>query len=321
MKGLRLRFASAKVTVATLAFVSLVVAPASAGAATVVNGDFEAGNLSGWQSSNVGPGAWVAYTDSSAQLPEAPPLPVPPVPQGSFAAITLQQFVSRQILYQDVALEPFYKHQLTLTAYYKSNDPIVAANTLSPDGEGEGSPNQQYRIDVMPPSAPLDSVNPSDILTPVFATRTGDPEEMGPTQFSVDLTPFAGQTVRLRMAVVVNQAELNGGVDSVSITSTPPSNVITLGKPKPNKKKGTAKEPVTVPGPGTLTLTGKGVVTQTKAPTAAATVNLLVKSKGKQKKKLNKAGKVKVKVTVTYTPTGGLPNSQSRKLVLKKRLH
>ena len=30
---------------------------------------------------------------------------------------------------------------------------------------------------------------------------------MGPTPFSVDLTPFAGQTVRLRMAVVVNQGE------------------------------------------------------------------------------------------------------------------
>jgi hypothetical protein len=319
MKNLRPRIAYAKVVVAAVAVV--VVEPASAGAATVVNGDFEAGNLSGWQSSNVGPGAWVAYTDSSAQLPEAPPVPVPPVPQGNFAAITLQQFVSRQILYQDVPLEPFYKHQLTLTAYYKSNAPIETANTLSPEGEGEGSPNQQYRIDVMSPAAPLDSVNPSDILAPVFATRTGGPKEMGPTQFSVDLTPFAGQTVRLRMAVVVNTAGLNGGVDSVSITSTPPSNVITLGKPKRNKKKGTAKEPVTVPGPGTLTLAGKGVVNQTKTSTAAGTVNLLVKSKGKQKKKLNKAGKVKVKVTVTYTPTGGLPNSQSRKLILKKRLH
>ena len=143
---------------------------------------------------------------------------------------------------------------------------------------------------------------------------------MGPSPFSVDLTPFAGQTVRLRMAVVVNQGGLNGGVDSVSITSTPPSNAITLGKPKLNKKKGTAKEPVTVPGPGTLTLTGKGVVKQTKTPTAAGTVNLLVKSKGKQKKKLNNAGKVKVKITVTYTPTGGTPSSQIKSLVLKKLL-
>ena len=320
MKGLRPRLTYAKVMIMALAFVALGVAPTSAGAATVVNGDFEAGNLSGWQQNTVGPGTWFAYSGSSIQFPEDPPLTVPPVPQGSFAAITGQEYVSREILYQDVALEPFYKHLLTLTAYYVSNDPIAAANTLSLDGEGEGSPNQQYRIDVMPPTAPIDSVSPSDILAPVFATRSGDPEEMGPRQLSVDLTPFAGQTVRLRMAVVVNQAELNGGVDAISIASTPPSNAITLGKPKLNKKKGTAKEPVTVPGPGTLTLTGKGVVKQTKTPTTAATVNLLVKSKGKQKKTLNNAGKVKVKITVTYTPTGGTASSQIKSMVLKKIL-
>ena len=326
MKGLRPRLTYANVMVTALAFVSLAIAPTSAGAATVVNGDFEAGNLSGWQESDEGPGQWFAYSGSSIQFPKEAPFPVPPPPQGSFAAITSQQFVSRQILYQDVALEPFYKHQLTLTAYFKSYSAIVAANTLSPDGEdGEGSPNQQYRIDVMPPTAPLDSVSPSNILAPVFATKTvnpegKDPEEMGPSQFSVDLTPFAGQTVRLRMAVVVNRATLNGGVDAISITSTPPSNAITLAKPKLNKKKGTAKEPVTVPGAGTLTLTGKGVVKQAKTPTAAATVNLLVKSKGKQKKRLNNAGKVKVKISVTYTPTGGTASSQIKSLVLKKRL-
>ncbi len=99
-----------------------------------------------------------------------------------------------------------------------------------------------------------------------------------------------------------------------------PSNLITLGKPKLNKKKGTAKEPVTVPGAGTLTLTGKGVVKQTKMPTAAGTVNLLVKSKGKQKKKLNNAGRVKVKIAVTYTPTGGAASNQNKGLLLKKNL-
>jgi hypothetical protein len=71
----------------------------------------------------------------------------------------------------------------------------------------------------------------------------------------------------------------------------PPSNIITLGKPKLNRKQGTAKLPVTVPGPGTLTLTGEGVVKQTKTPPAAATVKLLVKSKGKKKRTLNRTGR------------------------------
>lgn len=103
-------------------------------------------------------------------------------------------------------------------------------------------------------------------------------------------------------------------------TPATPSNAITLGKPKLNKKKGTARQPVTLPGPGTLTLTGNGVVEQTTSPTAAGTVNLLVKARGKRKKKLTNAGKVKMNITVTFTPTGGTPGSQNKKLVLKKRL-
>jgi len=107
----------------------------------------------------------------------------------------------------------------------------------------------------------------------------------------------------------------------------PPSNAITVGKPKLNKKKGTAKLPVTVPGPGGLTLSGKGVGTQrlarasaSRAVTAAGTVSLAVKPKGKTKKKLNKTGKAKVKVTVTFTPTGGAANAQPATIKLKKKL-
>lgn len=100
-----------------------------------------------------------------------------------------------------------------------------------------------------------------------------------------------------------------------------PSNLFTLGKPKLNKKKGTAKEPVTVPGPGEITLTGKGVKSSSLAASAAGTVNMPVKPNGKKKQKLNSVGSAKVTVSVTYTPTGGVANSQSRKVVLKKRLH
>ena len=78
---------------------------------------------------------------------------------------------------------------------------------------------------------------------------------MAPTQLSADLTPFAGQTVRLRIANAVNDDIFNAGVDAVSITSTPPSNVFKKGKLKLNKRKGTGTLTVTVPGAGVLTLT------------------------------------------------------------------
>jgi hypothetical protein len=120
---------------------------------------------------------------------------------------------------------------------------------------------------------------------------------------------------------------LSGSVAPPSIPAPVPSNQFTLGQPKLNRRKGTAKEPVTVPGPGELTLTGKGVLTQrparasaSRAVTAAGTVKLLVKPKGKIKRKLNSTGKARVKVTVTYAPTGGGPNAQTKKIRLRKRL-
>ena len=110
--------------------------------------------------------------------------------------------------------------------------------------------------------------------------------------------------------------------DSPTVTPTTPgpppvvSNRFSFGKPKLNRKLGTAKLPVTIPGPGTLVLGGEGVVGQKKTLTAAGTVNLLVKAKGK-KKDLLATGKVKVNVKVTYVPTGGTANGKNRTLVLK----
>jgi hypothetical protein len=123
-----------------------------------------------------------------------------------------------------------------------------------------------------------------------------------------------------------DQAFTLGGTSS-TYTPPPPPNSFTLGKPKLNKKKGTAMLPVSVPGAGNLTLTGKGVVKQRPASAslsrvvgAAGTIKLLVKPKGKTKRKLHRTGKVKVKVKITFTPTGGTPNSQFKKIKLRKLL-
>ena len=94
------------------------------------------------------------------------------------------------------------------------------------------------------------------------------------------------------------------------------SKKFTLGKPKLNKKKGTATLPVKVPGPGRLVLAGKGLKKATERVAKRAsdhTVKLPVKSKGKTRKQLVRRGKVKVKVKVTYTPTGGTPTAMSKR--------
>ncbi len=103
---------------------------------------------------------------------------------------------------------------------------------------------------------------------------------------------------------------------------------ISLGKPKRNRRRGTAILPVTVPGAGTLSLSGKGVVKRQasvsaasgKAVTSARTVKLLVKPKGKAKGKLSRHGKAKVKPAVTFTPAGGPSVTQPKKIKLVKTL-
>jgi hypothetical protein len=309
------------VVAVAMAAVSLF-AVAGAQAATVVNGDFETGNLSGWQQTNLPPetnGAWFAYTGTAPPIAEA--IEVPPPPASKFAAITSQGGAGTHILYQDVALEPYYTHQLSLLVYYRSAAPLA---TPSPETLNSEIPaaNQQYRIDVMKPTAPIESVNPSDILATVFATKTGDPEELGPTPLTVDLTPFAGQTVRLRFAEVDNEFYFAAGTDSVSILSTPPSNLISLGKPKVNKTKGTAKLPATVPGAGTLKIADvkkskKRIKAKTLTATAAGTLRLPVKPTKSARKTLESKGKLKLKVAVTFTPTGGFPATVTKKLTLK----
>jgi hypothetical protein len=293
--------------------VALLAVPTTAGAQIVTNGDFETGNLSGWQMVTSGPSSgWFTYSGTSA--PESDN-PIPPPPQGNHAAISDETGAGLHILYQDVTLPPSGQAlQLSLLVYYDSQAAIASPDSL----DFTGGANQQYRVDVMKPDASLDSVDPSDVLRTVFRTVAGDPETLNPTQKTADLTPFAGQTVRIRLAEVDNQLFFNAGADVIAVKS----NEFTVGTATRNKKKGTATIPVTVPEPGTLSLTGNGVKpsSATKAvAVGAGTTNLLVKATGKKKRKLQKKGKATVSVTITYTPTGLPANSQQATVKLKKK--
>jgi hypothetical protein len=286
----------------------MLAGPGAASAAIVTNGGFETGNFSGWQLDDTPQGAWEVYTGSLT--PGGSPVPAPP--EGSHAAITEQDDPGRQILFQDVTLPPAGNQiQLSLFAYYTSEAPIVSPDDI------DSSPNQQYRIDVMRPGAAIESVASGDILATIFRTLAGGPTTAGPALKTADLSAFAGQTVRIRLAVIVTAAVLSAGADAIGVHG------LDVGKAKPNKGNGTAKLPVTVTDPGTLTLTGKGVKTRSAPASKSVAVSggaakLLIKPKGKTKTKLNDSGKAKVKVTVTYTPTGGAPISDVAKVKLKE---
>ncbi|HET7455903.1 MAG TPA: hypothetical protein VFJ76_10305 [Solirubrobacterales bacterium] len=313
--------------------------PAVAAANLVVNGDFEAGNLSGWHVSNDPPdsGNWFAY--SGTEIPEEPMATPQPPPQGEFAASTAQGDPGQHILYQDVALGDG-AHELSLEAYFQSFAPLSSPPTLDWTVE----PNQQYRIDVLKAGVPLTTLDPADILATLLHTEEGEIPAMGPTTLTADLSAFAGQTVRLRLTEVDNQLYFYAGVDAVSISGSapppppppvtpvaspspppPPSNAFTFGKLKLNKKKGTAKLQVNVPGAGSLTATdakkkGKRIRKATATATAAGTATLILKPTASGMKTLKAKGKLAFKALVTFTPTGGTAASQSRNGKLKLTL-
>jgi hypothetical protein len=332
--------------VAALACMALL-GPSGAGAATVVNGDFESGTLNGWGVHRATTlGDWYAYSGTNPPIGgKKVTAPVQPPPQGTYAAITDEYNPDTLILYQDIALRSGYDHRLSLLAYYTSLDPIAVPtpDTLSVDDEVLGAnANQQYRIDVMRPEAAIDSINPADILRTVFRTRKGDPKEMAPAGLTADLSAFAGQTVRLRIANAVHEETFNAGVDAVAIASAPPgrlpplgskgSSKFSFGKVKVNPRNGTAILPVKVPGPGKLSAGSVGSAKASaskvkKAPKLIKPVTVKVAKAGTVKLRLQPTNaargilelkqKLRVKVAVTYKPVDGKPETKTVAVVLK----
>lgn len=88
------------------------------------------------------------------------------------------------------------------------------------------TPNQQARIDIMTTGSAITDVGAG---VPLNLYRTnGDPLVSGYTSISADLTQFAGQTLRLRIAEADNQTYFSLGVDGVSVSATLTSPIPTL---------------------------------------------------------------------------------------------
>lgn len=247
---------------------TLALAGSPAWAASVTNGDFENGNLNGFTVANQrgSDGDWFAYSNADPPTDSCSGVLEPP-PQGDFAATTDQDSPGSHVLYQDIALKTNAKHRLSFTLYYESDDPIASPNTLNYTINQE---NQQYRVDIMKPGAPVFSVAPDDVLATVFRTRAGDPQTLAPTRISFDLTRFAGRTVRLRFAEVDNQNCFNASVDAIKVaTEIPPKPACNDGRDNDgdgkkdlndpgcsSKRDDSERNPKPDPGPPSCTIRG-----------------------------------------------------------------
>jgi CubicO group peptidase (beta-lactamase class C family) len=177
--------------------------------------DFESGALTSWKQVGGGAGGWFVYTDGSkapdpAQSDPNAPFDVPDPPQGRFAAVSDMNGPGTQILYRDVKLDG--RLRLQLTAFYAEVGGLSNPETLAYD---EAGTNEQFRIDLIAPTAPIDSVAHDDVLVNVFATSAADPDRREPTAVSVDLSRWAGRAVRLRLATTDNTGPLRAGVDDI----------------------------------------------------------------------------------------------------------
>ncbi|MEO7254167.1 MAG: hypothetical protein ABIZ64_08005 [Casimicrobium sp.] len=226
----------------------------------IVNGGFE---------SNTGAGSasfsnWTIIRENSAgvtgnflvqtgtQSPTtrfAVPLP----PGGAFTAMTDQTGPGRTAIYQDITVPSTGAVWLGLRLHVQTqSDEFAAPATL----DFNVVPNQQVRVDVMNPAAAAFDVG-AGVLTNVYATQTSTIPDANYFPLSINLKPFAGQTVRIRISEVDNLHGLVVGVDQVSVTSVP---VGTCAPTRP--RAGGAACNLDLDGDGLLTATDALIATR-----------------------------------------------------------
>ncbi|NNF68534.1 MAG: hypothetical protein HKN01_02080 [Acidimicrobiia bacterium] len=215
----------ALVVVAAVAAVVLFVSSGLEDQPPLSNGDFETGGLSGWSTESWGrTGDWLVYEDG--KNPPNPslsdvdsPFDVPDPPQGQYAAVTDMEYSGVRFLYRDIEVTGpwtlhaivFYEHGIE-TIY----DPLCFGN-FNGDAWFANVRTQQFRIDLVDPQAPIYSLEADDILATVFRTQSGDPPSLEPTPVTFDLSPWEGQTVRLRATQVDNADAFRAGIDDVRL--------------------------------------------------------------------------------------------------------
>ncbi len=212
----------------TLVLIALLASGTQA--AFTTNGGFESGDFTGWTAENLpGPGggaplgSWFVYSGTTSPLSG---FPIEAPPEGNFAATKDQTGPGTHIVYQDVTLEAGETHSLSLFVYYENEAvDFFTPDTLDYDARipdiptGQLIKNQQFRIDIMDPTADVYSVATGDVKAMLFRTESGGPLTLPPTFMAFDISQFAGETVRVRMAVADNQFFLSAAVDDVRVST------------------------------------------------------------------------------------------------------
>lgn len=193
-----------------------LVTVGTANATLLTNGDFETGDFTGWNTSQLGGSSlFVAANPGDPQLGPSPT-------NDHYAFAGNQGGPSQNIFWQAFAL-PNGITGLDFSFDYAFVNFVGFINP-TPDTltyDSEIIDNQQFRVEILTGSALFDSVDPEDIVFTAIQTL---PDTLNPqawTSFSQDIfsavSPYQGQTLQVRFAQVDNQAPFDIGFDNVSL--------------------------------------------------------------------------------------------------------
>lgn len=215
------------------------VALAAVALAAPRNGGFETGDFAGgWKVKDPGGGDWYVYRGRTIVEIEEPPfrgLGGPQFfrpPRGRYAAAAYQEGPGLNILHRRLRLADDATNKLSFfLAWDNSADRFHTPDSFEFDdgamprgvtGPPE-NPNQQFRIDILKPKAPPDTLKDSQILATLFRVRNNTDLRRRYKSESFNLTRLGleGGKVRFRVAEVDNQAPLLVGVDQVKLRSKP----------------------------------------------------------------------------------------------------
>ncbi len=167
----------------------------------IVNGGFESGDFTGWMIGGSTNGAF-AINDGTFSPPSGD---TPTVPySGQFSAVAAAPPPALSILYQDVVL-PASCSSITLNWADRIRNFSGAFDT-----------NQQFRVEIQDTN--------SATLAPLYSSQPGDTLLADWTLRGVDLSAYAGQTVRVAFIVDAGEDFLDVHLDQISLRtdSLPP---------------------------------------------------------------------------------------------------
>jgi hypothetical protein len=181
------------------------------------NGSFETGDLHGWstfEANTVGEGTFRAVVGGSVLPLSGATAPL--ASDGDTLAISDMSAAGLRVLYQDIAIPS--AATLRFDLWWRN----TAGFWVNPDNMfPEPFANQHARIDLIALDAQLNSTDPEDIVRSLVLLDEGPAESDGWQSLSFDLSELAGQTLRLRIAEVDNQAPLYIGVDNFALVPSP----------------------------------------------------------------------------------------------------